>query len=182
MLVVVRVDGDAISLRIDMASDRLDHTRIEPGLQRSGADLAVTGIAPPAGIAEHMPDVVQQARQHHVCAGLVGRGEGRRLKRMIEHGHPLAVGLACRVGEPLKQKVDDGDFRAEQGSSLPARIRLEPGEVGDRRRDGERGHVRPTRGRRHTAGSANDDKSLQHVRHEVGMIPADPAMVGRDEH
>ena len=29
---------------------------------------------------------------------------------------------------------------------------------------------------------ANDDKSLQHVRHEVGMIPADPAMVGRDEH
>ena len=51
---------------------------------------------------------------------------------MIEHGHPFAVGLACRVGESLEQKVDDGDFRAEQGSSLPARIRLEPGEVGDR--------------------------------------------------
>ena len=48
------LDGDAISLRIDVASDRLDHTRIEPGLQRSGADLAVAGITPLAGIAEHM--------------------------------------------------------------------------------------------------------------------------------
>ena len=110
MLVVVRVDGDAISLRIDVASDRLDHTRIEPGLQRSGADLAVAGITPLAGIAEHMPDVVQQTCQHHVCAGLVGRGEGRRLKRMIEHGHPFAVGLAGGGSEPLEQKVDDGDL------------------------------------------------------------------------
>ena len=158
MLVILRVDGDAISLRIDVASDRLDHTRIEPGLQRSGADLAVAGITPLAGIAEHMPDVVQQTCQHHVCAGIVGRGEGRRLERVVEHGHPFAVGLAGGGGEPLEQKVDDGDFRAEQGSSLPARIRLEPGEVGDRRRNGERGDVRPTRGRRHAVGSANDHK------------------------
>ena len=101
---------------------------------------------------------------------------------MVEHGHPFAVGLAGGGSEPLKQKVDDGDFRAEQGSSLPARIGLEPDEIGDRRRDGERGHARPTRGRRHTAGSANDDKSLQHVRHEFGMIPVDTAVVGGDEH
>ena len=56
------------------------------------------------------------------------------------------------------------------------------GEVGDRRRNGERGDVRPTPGRRHAVGSANDHKSLQHIRHEVGMIPVNPAMVGRDEH
>ena len=104
---VLGFDHDPVALGRDVMPDRLDDRRVEPGLQRTCADLAVPGVAPVAGAAEDVAEVVEQAGEHELVAFALTRRQRRRLQGVVEHRDPLAVRLGGGRLEPFEEQIDD---------------------------------------------------------------------------
>ena len=114
LLAVGRIDRHTAALRRDMATDRLDDGRFEERLKRPGRDFGVIGQTPFAGLSQDVAEVVQQAGEHHLVTGVVGRGEGGGLERVVEHRHPLAVRPGRGGGQEVEQHIDERDLPAQQ--------------------------------------------------------------------
>ena len=80
------------------------------GERAGGERLGVVRQTPLAGLAQEVTEIVQEAGEHHLVVGVVGSG----LQRVIQHRHPLAVGLVSRGGQKVQHDLDEQELAAQQ--------------------------------------------------------------------